>query len=53
MPPATPEYVDKELRQTELQAVLESSLFLRSPTLARLLTYLCEKLFAGESGRKP
>jgi len=51
MPPATPEYVDKELRQTELQAVLESSLFLRSPTLARLLTYLCEKLFAGESGR--
>ena len=42
MPPATAEYVDKQVQHTELQAVLESPLFVRSPTLARLLSYLCE-----------
>jgi hypothetical protein len=35
----------------ELEAVLRSHLFARSPTLAHLLTYLCEKKFAGESGQ--
>ncbi len=28
--------------------MLESALFVRSPTLAHLLSYLCEKMFAGE-----
>ena len=51
MPPATAEYADKQVQHTELQAVLESPLFVRSPTLARLLSYLCEKAFAGESGK--
>jgi len=38
-----------ERERTELQAVLDSPLFARSPTLAHLLSYLCEKKFAGES----
>lgn len=37
-----------EKERAELQAVLQSPLFVRSPTLAHLLTYLCEKTFAGE-----
>jgi hypothetical protein len=37
---------DKE--RAALQAVLQSPLFVRSPTLAHLLSYLCEKSFAGE-----
>jgi hypothetical protein len=35
--------------RAELDAVLHSQLFTRSPALARLLSYLCEKTFAGES----
>lgn len=35
--------------RAELHAVLDSPLFARSPTLAHLLSYLCEKKFAGES----
>jgi len=38
-----------EAERAELQAVLKSQLFTRSPTLAHLLSYLCEKKFAGES----
>jgi len=38
-----------EAERAELQAVLESQLFVRSPTLAHLLSYLCEKKFAGET----
>lgn len=38
-----------ELERAELETVLHSHLFLRSPQLAHLLTYLCEKKFAGES----
>jgi len=38
-----------EAERAELQAVLKSQLFVRSPTLAHLLSYLCEKKFAGES----
>lgn len=37
-----------EQERGELHAVLESDLFVRSPTLAHLLSYLCEKMFAGE-----
>jgi hypothetical protein len=37
-----------EQERAELQAVLESALFVRSPTLAHLLSYLCEKMFTGE-----
>ena len=35
--------------RAELQAVLQSPLFARSPALSHLLTYLCEKTFAGET----
>jgi len=35
-------------KQSELNAVLESREFLRSPALARLLKYLCEKTFQGK-----
>ncbi|HTW80919.1 MAG TPA: malectin domain-containing carbohydrate-binding protein [Terracidiphilus sp.] len=34
--------------RAELRAVLESKEFLRAPRLAHLLSYLCEKQFAGE-----
>jgi len=44
-----PEPVALEKERGELQAVLQSPLFLRSQTLARLLSYLCERTFAGES----
>jgi hypothetical protein len=43
---AEPGTVEKE--RAELGAVLRSALFVRSPTLAHLLSYLCEKLLAGE-----
>lgn len=38
-----------EKERAELQAVLQSPLFVRSPTLTHLLSYLCEKSFAGEA----
>jgi hypothetical protein len=38
-----------ETQRTELEAVLKSDLFTRAPTLAHLLSYLCEKTFTGES----
>lgn len=41
--------VDVELQRAELQSVLASQEFVRAPKLAHLLTYLCEKLFAGEA----
>ncbi len=37
-----------ELRRAELEGVLRSELFVRAPTLAHLLSYLCQKLLAGE-----
>jgi hypothetical protein len=50
MPSMTAEPVhDAGLERAELQAVLASQLFVRSPTLAHLLSYLCEKKFAGET----
>ena len=45
------ESANLELERAELEAVLKSELFVRSPTLAHLLSYLCEKMFAGESGQ--
>ena len=45
------ESLDLEARRMELQAVLQSKYFTRAPALARLLSYLCEKLFAGEANR--
>src|SRR5208337_3253226 len=44
-----PEPVDVEAQRAELDAVLHSECFTRAPTLAHLLSYLCEKLFAGEA----
>ncbi len=37
-----------EKKRAELQAVLQSPLFVRSPTLTHLLSHLCERTFAGE-----
>lgn len=37
-----------EKERTALKAVLQSPLFVRSPALTHLLSYLCEKTFAGE-----
>jgi hypothetical protein len=38
-------------QRAELKAVLDSSGFLRAPALAHLLSYLCEKLFAGAAAQ--
>jgi hypothetical protein len=43
------ERADQEAQRAELEAVLRSEQFTRAPTLAHLLSYLCEKLFAGEA----
>ena len=51
MPSMTAELIGKEAERAELQRVLKSHLFSRSPGLARLLSYLCEKVFAGETGQ--
>ncbi|MGC1646256.1 MAG: malectin domain-containing carbohydrate-binding protein [Candidatus Sulfotelmatobacter sp.] len=49
MPSITQESVGWEAERKELQAVLRSPLFARSPALTHLLSYLCEKTFAGNS----
>ena len=46
-----PEPVDLEAQRAELEAVLHSEHFIRAPRLAHLLSYLCEKLFAGKPAR--
>ena len=51
MAPISLESVDKEQERAELKCVLDSREFSRSPTLARMLSYLCEKQFAGEADR--
>jgi hypothetical protein len=51
VPSITAESVSWEAERAELQAVLQSHLFTRSPTLTHLLSYLCEKTFAGESAQ--
>jgi len=45
----SPETIEFAEQRAELKAVLESKGFARAPTLANLLSYLCEKLFAGEA----
>ncbi len=51
MPATAVQPVSAELERAELQSVLASQLFARSPTLAHLLSYLCEKMFAGEAAQ--
>jgi hypothetical protein len=41
----------RESEMRELDAVLTSRLFIRSPALSRLLNYLCQKYFAGEGAQ--
>jgi hypothetical protein len=45
------ETVEREMERAELAALLESKEFVRAPKLARLLSYLCEKFFAGEANQ--
>ena len=49
MPSTTAESVSWQAERAELQSVLQSPIFSRSPTLSHLLSYLCEKTFAGET----
>jgi len=49
VPSITEQAVGWDAERTELHAVLESHLFARSPALSHLLSYLCEKKFAGEA----
>jgi len=46
-----PEPVELEAWRDELQTLRESRAFRQAPTLSNLLTYLCEKRFAGESNQ--
>jgi len=46
-----PASAESEEQRAELNTVLQSGSFLRAPTLAHLLRYLCERLFAGEAGQ--
>lgn len=45
----TPDNLSMEDEKAELEAVLASSLFVRTPSLANLLSYLCRKYFQGEA----
>jgi len=45
------ESVDRELERAELATLLEAKEFVRAPKLANLLSYLCEKFFAGEANQ--
>ena len=49
MPSAATETTSWQDERTELRTVLQSPLFARSPALSHLLSYLCEKTFAGET----
>ena len=51
MATAGAETVEVASQRAELQSVLSSQAFVRAPRLAHLLSYLCEKLFAGEAGQ--
>lgn len=48
---AGPTPVNYEQERAELEAVLGSPPFVRAPKLAHLLSYLCERLFAGETSQ--
>ena len=43
--------IDFEEQREELEEVLRSKSFTRAPMMAHLLSYLCERLFAGEANR--
>jgi Malectin domain len=45
------ESIGLEAQRAELRTVLESKEFTRAPKLAHLLSYLCEKLFAGKANQ--
>ncbi len=45
------EFASTDAQRAELESLLRSELFARAPTLAHLLSYLCEKTFAGQSGQ--
>lgn len=49
MTAARAETVEVTSQRAELEALLSSQEFVRAPRLAHLLTYLCEKFFAGEA----
>ena len=49
MPSTTVASISWEEERAELQAVLHAPVFARSPALSHLLSYLCEKTFAGET----
>jgi len=49
VPSTTAVSISWEEERAELQAVLRSPVFARSPALSHLLSYLCEKTFAGET----
>lgn len=49
MPSTTAESIRWEAERAELQTVLQAPIFVRSPALSHLLSYLCEKTFAGET----
>jgi len=49
MAAAPSETVEIASQRAELESVLRSQEFVRAPRLAHLLSYLCEKLFAGEA----
>ena len=49
MPSLTAESTRWEAERAELQTVLQAAIFVRSPALSHLLSYLCEKTFAGET----
>jgi hypothetical protein len=49
VPSITAESTRWEAERAELQTVLQAPIFVRSPALSHLLSYLCEKTFAGET----
>jgi hypothetical protein len=51
MPSTAAEPQNTEMQRAELDAVLHSQLFVRSPALSHLLSYLCEKQFSGQSAQ--
>jgi hypothetical protein len=51
MPVQHQDAVDLDAARQELEAVLHAKAFRQAPTLAGLLSYLCEKRFAGEAGQ--
>ena len=51
MAAARAETVEMASQRAELECVLSSQEFVRAPRLAHLLTYLCDKMFAGEANQ--